>query len=104
MSRPVPPRTHAQQQEHERREALASLDVTAMRAWAERYGGAIVADDRTVLISMHEVRVLDKATPAALAKESIAWLRQEHPESMTLEQIRRVPDEFRGPRFSKARG
>lgn len=103
MSRPVPPRTPAQQQEHERREALATLDVAAIRAWAERYTIELLGDDRAVLISMHEVRVLDKATPAALVKESIAWLAAEHPESATLEQIKRNPVEFRGPRFSKMR-
>ena len=102
MSRPVPPRTPAQQQEHERRQALASLDVAAMRAWAERYAVELLGDDRTVLISMHEVRVLDKATPAALVKESVAWLQAKHPESAALAQARRYSGEFRGPRYSKA--
>ena len=103
MSRPVPSRTPAQQREHERREALASLDVAALRAWAERYAIELLGDDQTVLISMHEVRVVDRATPAALVRESVAWLQQEHPESAVLAQIKRTPGEFRGPRFSKVR-
>ena len=103
MSRPVPSRTPAQQQEHERREALATLDVPAMRAWAARYAIELLGDDRVVLISMHEARVIDKATPAALVKESIAWLQVEHPESAVLSQIERMKQAFRGPRYSKAR-
>lgn len=103
MSRRVPARTTAQQKEHERREALAALDVSAMRAWAARYGLTLLGDDRTVLISMHETRALDKHTPAALVKKSIAWLQAEHPGSAALAQPRRVPSAFRGRRFSKAR-
>ena len=87
--RTPPPRTPAQQQEHERRIALATLDIAAMRAWAERYAVALLGDDRTVLISMHEARVLDRATPAALIKQSIAWLEAEHPDSTILEALRR---------------
>lgn len=103
MPRTPPARTPAQQKEHERREALATFDVATMRAWADTYGAQLLGDDRTVLISMHEARVLDKQTPAALVKESIAWLQQEHPESVVLEQINRVKGAFRGQRFSKAR-
>lgn len=103
MSRTAPARTPAQQQEHERREALASLDVATMRAWAERYAVELLGDDRIVLISMHEARVLDRVTPAALVRESIAWLQGEHPESAALEQVQRHAGEFRGPRYSKAR-
>lgn len=103
MPRTAPARTPAQQKEHERREALASLDVTAMRAWADTYGATLLGDDRTVLISMHEARVIDKATPAQLVKESIVWLQQEHPESAVLEQVARMKSAFRGPRFSKGR-
>lgn len=102
--RTAPQRTPAQQREHERREALASLDVATMRAWAERYAVELLGDDRTVLISMHEARVLDRVMPAALVRESIAWLQAEHPDSMTLEQVRCHAGEFRGPRFSRARG
>lgn len=103
MARIPPDRTPAQQKEHERREALASLDVAALRAWAARHEVELLGDDGMVLISMHETRVLDKATPAALVKESIAWLQAEYPESTVLAQIRRYTSEFRGPRYSKAR-
>ena|ERR1051325_4579142 len=100
----TPQRTPEQQKEHERREALATLDVPAMRAWAARYAVGLLGDDRTVLISMHETRVLDKVTPARLRQESITWLQANHPESTALEQIRRFPGAFRGPSYGKARG
>lgn len=93
---------HTPQQTRERRQALATLDVAAMRAWADKYGVPLLGDDRTLLISMHETRVLDRKTPAPLVKESIAWLRVEHPESAVLDQVSRYAGEFRGPRYSKA--
>jgi hypothetical protein len=102
MSRTPPARTPAQQKEHERRLCLATLDVAAMRAWAFAYGVALLGDDRTVLISMHETRVLDKQTPAALVKESIVYLQAEYPDSAALAQIARHRAEFRGRRYSKA--
>lgn len=86
--RKVPERTPAQQQEHERRKILASLDVAALRDWAERYDIPLLGDDRDALIAMHNTRVLDQGTPARLRKESIAWLRKEHPESMALKKGR----------------
>jgi hypothetical protein len=97
-------RTPLQQKEHERRQALAALDIAAMRAWAERYAVGLLGDDRTVLISMHEARVLDRRIPTALAKASFAWLQAEHPESSVLGQARQYGGEFRGPRYSKVRG
>lgn len=103
MPRTPPARTPAQQREHERREALAALDVAAMRAWAERYAVGLLGDDRTVLISMHEARVLDRATPRTLCDESIAWLEAEYPDSAALVQIQRYAGAFRGPRYSKAK-
>ena len=101
--RTPPPRTPAQQQEqeHERRSALATLDIAAMRVWAERYSVGLLGDDQTVLISMHEARVLDRATPGALVKASIAWLEAEYPESTVLAQLQQMKVAFRGPRFSK---
>lgn len=101
--RTPPPRTHAQQKEHERRDALAALDVAAMRAWAERYTVVLLGDDQVVLLAMHEVRVIDKVTPANLRRESIAWLEANHPDSHALEQIRRYPGAFRGPSYGKAK-
>lgn len=101
--RTPPTRTPEQQKEHERRAALAALDIPAMRAWAERYAFSLQGDDRTVLISMHETRVLDKATPPKLRKESIAWLKVEHPESTALAQVERMPAAFRGPSYGRSK-
>lgn len=97
------PRGSEQQKEHERRQALAALDIPAMRAWAERYAVGLLGDDQTVLISMHETRIIDRQTPAKLRSESIAWLKANHPESSTLEQIKHSPTAFRGPTYSKAK-
>ena len=96
--RPVPTRTPAQQQEHERRQALASLDVTAMRAWATRYAVGLLGDDRTVLISMHETRASDLKMPRALQHESIAWLKAEYSDSAVLKQ-----ESASGPTYGRAK-
>lgn len=101
MPRMVPQHTPEQQKEHERRTALAALDIPAMRAWAERYAFPLLGDDRTVLISMHETRVLDKATPPKLRGESVAWLKAEYPESSALRQIERTAARFRGPSYGR---
>lgn len=95
MSRRAPERTPAEQQEHERRQALTRLDVAAMRAWAARYAVGLLGDDETVLISMHETRVLDGALPAKCRRESVAWLKQCFPASAVLAQLERFPREFR---------
>lgn len=102
--RTPPPRTPAQQKEHERRKALATLDVAAMRAWAEQYSVGLPGDDALILLAMHEVRVIDRVTPARLRRESIAWLQANYPDSHALEQIRQYPGEFRGPVYGKVRG
>lgn len=86
MSRTPRPRTEAQQKEYERRRALATLDIPAMRAWATQYAVGLLGDDRTVLISMHETRVIDRALPMHLRRESLAWLTREYPESIALQQ------------------
>lgn len=86
MPRTPPTRTQAQQKEHERRQALAALDVPAMRAWATQYAVGLLGDDRAVLISMHETRVIDPSTPARLRRESRDWLTREYPESVALQQ------------------
>ena len=103
MPRTPPQRTPAQQQEHERRQALAALDVTAMRAWAERYAVGLLGDDRTVLISMHETRAVDVAIPRTLKNESIAWLKEQHPTSTVLEQMTRTPEAFQGSTYGRKR-
>lgn len=74
----------ATQKEAERRQALAALDIPAMRAWADRYAVGLLGDDQVVLISMHEARVLDPVSPAALRRESRAWLKQHYAESAAL--------------------
>lgn len=86
MPRTPPPRTEAQQKEHERCQALTALDVAAMRAWAARYAVGLFGDDRTVLISMHETRVIDPAMPARFRRESFLWLKREFPKSAVLQQ------------------
>jgi len=103
MPRTPPQRTPAQQKEHERRDALARLDIPAMRAWAAHYAVGLLGSDHTVLISMHETRVIDKVTPAPLRRESIAWLQANHPESSALELIQRVRGAFRGASYGKAK-
>lgn len=84
MARTPPPRTVAQQKEHVRRQALVALDVPVMRAWVAQYAVGLFGDDRTVLISMHETRAIDPATPARLRRESRDWLTREYPESVVL--------------------
>jgi hypothetical protein len=86
MPRTPRPRSEAQQKEHERRQALTALDVSAMRAWAVRYSVGLLGDDKTVLISMHETRVIDRALPMHLRRESRDWLTREYPESVALQQ------------------
>jgi len=91
MPRTPPPRTEAQQQEHERRRVLIDLDMDAARAWG------LLGDDRAALISMHEARAIDPAMPRQVKQESIAWLKQEYPASTALKQ--RKP----GPRYGRAK-
>jgi hypothetical protein len=91
MPRTPPARTPERQKTHERLAALASLDVAALRAWAERWGVELQGDDRTLLISMHETRAIAKFMPVRERKESIAWLQAEYPESVVLTQIRAFP-------------
>lgn len=60
-----PPRTEAE----ERRTALLALDVGAVRAWAARWlpdghNTIALADDLSLLISMHEARLRDETMPA----------------------------------------
>ena len=70
--------------EKERVAALRALDIPAMRAWAARYAVAMLGDDRTVLISMHEVRVVDRTFDADARQACVAWLLAEYPESTVL--------------------
>ena len=77
--RTTPRRTPAQQLEHERRQALTSLDVTALRDWMARTGleRALISDDDTmVLQAAHEARVVDLRLPRQLRDESARWLRE----------------------------
>jgi hypothetical protein len=70
--------------ENARRSALARLDIAAMRAWLKEHAVAAFGDDRAVLISMHETRVLDVTMPKRLRRASVLWLRREHPHSNVL--------------------
>jgi len=72
-----------------------------MRTWAATYAAGLLGDDRTVLISMHETRVCDLSLPARARRESLAWLKHEHPESVVLDQVQRFPAEFSGPRYGR---
>ena len=85
MPRTPPPRTPEQQQEHERRQALTSLDIPALRAWMRTTGleAALIGDDALILRAAHEVRVVDPRL-AALRRESIAWLKEHAPDSTAL--------------------
>lgn len=103
MPRTPPPLTPAQQKAAARRAALLTGDVATVRAWAAEYRVELLGDDHTVLISIHEARVIDKTTPRKLREESIAWLRQEYPTSSIFAQIREYPGAFRGMAYSKAR-
>ena len=70
--------------ENARRSALARLDIAAMRAWLKEHAVGAFGDDRAVLISMHETRVLDVTMPKRLRRASVLWLRREHPQSAVL--------------------
>jgi hypothetical protein len=104
--RTLPPRTPAQQREHDRRQALASLDIPALRAWMRDSGleAELIADDDALVLRVaHEVRAVDHRLPAMLRRESVAWLREHAPESATLATIAAYPGEFRGPTYGKRR-
>lgn len=88
--RSVPKRTEAQQRTHERRAALATLNVAQLRAWAEKWGGALLGDDQTVLQSAHEARVLDTVMSGFLRRESVRWLREHAPDSDALLTERQI--------------
>lgn len=103
MPRTPPARTPEQQKAYELRTILTALDVAALRAYAERWGVALLGDDRMLLISMHEARVVSRATPARERRASIAWLHAEYPESVVLRQIERFPREFRGSSYGGRR-
>ncbi len=74
-------RTPEQQHEHERREAIRTLNVEAARAYAIQEGIGLIGDDQQVLISLHEARALDPAIPRYLQRESVRWLRANCPQS-----------------------
>lgn len=73
-----------QRKENARRDALIRLNVAMMRRWMEQHAVAAFGDDRAVLISMHETRVLDVTMPKRLRRASVLWLRREHPHSNVL--------------------
>ncbi len=103
MPRTPPPPTPAQQKIAARRAPFLSGDVATVRAWAAEYGAALLGDDHTVLISIHEARAVEPTMPATARRESIAWLEREYPASTALAQIRRFPGAFRGPVYGKVR-
>lgn len=47
----------------------------------------------------HERRVAKMSQKAQ--RESIVWLREHHPDSVTLKTIAAYPGEFRGPAYGK---
>lgn len=95
MSRTAPNRTPDQQKEHERRTALLSLDIPAIRTWLERYGMGAFGDDALVLRAAHETRAVDLKLPRKVRQGSIAWLKKQYPDSATLQVIAKYPKEFR---------
>lgn len=102
MPRTPPPRTQAQELERARRQALTSLDIPALRAWMRHTGleaALISGDDSLVLRAAHEARAVDLKLPARLRRESVAWLRENAPDSATLTTIRAYPGEFTGPAY-----
>lgn len=65
----TPKRPPRPSEAEERRAALLALDVAAMRAWAARWladgdNTIALADDASLLISMHEARLRDETMPA----------------------------------------
>lgn len=74
MSRTPPPRTPAQQREHDRMQALRDGTSDAMRAWAARYQVPLfhLDDDELLLLSIHGARVV--AFAGSLQRQSAAWL------------------------------
>ena len=98
--RRVPP---LDSKEAARRAALTTLDIPALRAWMTDTGleAVLIGDDALVLQAAHEVRAVDLRLPAALRRESVAWLREHHPESATLATIKAYPSEFRGPTYGR---
>lgn len=89
MPRTPPPRTQVQELEHQRRQALTSLDIPALRTWMRTTGleAALISDDDTlVLRAAHEVRVIDLRMPIKLRRESVAWLKAHYPASTAIAQ------------------
>lgn len=58
----------------DRREALLSLDVVKMRAYARRYGIAAPESDQACLIAMHKARCEAIDIPLDEQIKSLAWL------------------------------
>lgn len=85
-------RTEAQRKEHDRYEAIRTLNVEAARAWMSEHGFGAQGDDHVVLISLHELRAVYLTMPGYLRRESVRWLRANHPDSIVLKpRPARVP-------------
>ena len=72
--------------EQERVAALVGLDISAMREWARRYAVGLLGNDHTVLISIHEARVLDPVIRDEDRQISVAWLTEHCPGSTALRE------------------
>jgi hypothetical protein len=79
--RPTPPRPAPVMPPADelRRAALLTLDLEAMRIWAATYLPAeqntiALADDESLLESMHEARMYDERMPPGTRYASVQWL------------------------------
>lgn len=99
MPREAPERSPEQQHEHDRLDALRTLNVTALRAYmrATSLEDALISDDdQLVLKAAHETRVIDPRTTPYLRRESRRWLRANYPESTALLTDKQIVKRLRG--------
>lgn len=97
--RATPPRAPQMPPDAElRRAALLTLDVAALRIWAATYlpddqNTVALADDASLLTSMHEARMLDGTMPGDARAVSLRWLaeRGHAVAQRTLELLRTTP-------------
>lgn len=80
--RQAPPKAPAMPPADElRRAALLTLDAEALRIWAATYlpddqNTVALADDASLLTSIHEARMQDATMPDDVRLESLLWLAE----------------------------